>query len=158
MKIWFTCGSINAGGQMQGCGRRHRLHHSALECLARVKRLNPKIGWRVMRCTRELQPLDPDDVERQRTGRAAMSAALRAVKGRPGCCVDRVYEDHGFQFSRGCGDDTCMTLPEGMTCGACVHENRCVAIFGAKPENTTCGFFPRRFRKAPAPAGDGGAP
>jgi hypothetical protein len=56
-----------------------------------------------------------------------------------GCCVDRKY-------GCGCTDETCMNLPDGKTCGDCVHLRRCVAIFGHKPEDTYCDFFPRRFQ------------
>jgi hypothetical protein len=52
-----------------------------------------------------------------------------------GCCVDKA-----------CTPETCMNLPEGKTCGDCVHAHRCCAIFGHKPEDTTCDWFPRRFR------------
>lgn len=38
-----------------------------------------------------------------------------------------------------------MQLPDGKTCGDCAHVRRCVAIFGHKPEDTYCDFFPRRF-------------
>jgi hypothetical protein len=49
-------------------------------------------------------------------------------------------------------------LPEGATCAGCIHLRRCVAIFGAKPENTWCDFFPRRYSAAKAMAGEvGGA-
>lgn len=54
-----------------------------------------------------------------------------------GCCVDKA-----------CNASTCMTLPEGESCGACVHLRRCAAFFGAKPERTSCDFFPRRFVRA----------
>lgn len=53
-----------------------------------------------------------------------------------GCCVDKV-----------CTKDTCMELPEGESCGTCVHRNRCVAMFGSTDSQSYCGFFPRRFRK-----------
>jgi len=58
--------------------------------------------------------------------------------GEQGCCVDRKY-------GTGCTDETCMNLPNGATCGDCVHVRRCVAIFGRKPTDTSCDFFPRRF-------------
>jgi hypothetical protein len=38
-----------------------------------------------------------------------------------------------------------MTLPNGKTCGDCRHADRCIAMFGAEPSHTSCGFFPRRF-------------
>ncbi len=55
-----------------------------------------------------------------------------------GCCDDRKY-------GKGCNVDTCMQLPQGKTCVDCAHLSRCVAIFGHKPEDTYCDFFPRRF-------------
>lgn len=73
----------------------------------------------------------------------------------PGCCVDRLYAernpDHpGAAALRrlGCTPTTCMQLPEGQTCSDCVHVRRCTTLFGAKPDNTTCDFFPRRFAAA----------
>lgn len=53
-----------------------------------------------------------------------------------GCCSDK-----------SCTSDTCMDLPEGKTCGICVHASRCCMMFGHKPEDTYCDFFPRRFRE-----------
>ena len=40
----------------------------------------------------------------------------------------------------------CMALPEGCTCSICIHINRCASIFGVKPENTKCDFYPVRFK------------
>lgn len=40
----------------------------------------------------------------------------------------------------------CMELPEGMTCGQCVHVYRCSSIFGCNPESTVCDFYPIRFQ------------
>lgn len=62
-----------------------------------------------------------------------------------GCCVDKA-----------CTDRTCMALPQGKTCGDCVHERRCCLIFGHTPTDTYCGWFPRRFHEA-AIAKAGGA-
>lgn len=42
------------------------------------------------------------------------------------------------------GDD--MDLPEGKTCGDCVHCNRCTLMFGHKPEDESCDWSPSRFR------------
>lgn len=39
----------------------------------------------------------------------------------------------------------CMYLPDGKTCADCKHSERCTTIFGAKLENTSCGFEPIRF-------------
>lgn len=53
-----------------------------------------------------------------------------------------------------CNSETCMKLPGGKTCGDCVHIQRCEAFgFAGKGdvparEETSCDFFPRRFRLA----------
>lgn len=46
----------------------------------------------------------------------------------------------------------CMALPEHCTCAVCIHVNRCVSIFGVKPENTHCDFSPIRFELRADPA------
>lgn len=51
-----------------------------------------------------------------------------------GCCVDKA-----------CTELTCMELPEGKSCGDCVHERRCCLMFGHVPTDTYCDWFPRRF-------------
>ena len=61
---------------------------------------------------------------------------------RNGCCLDRQ-----------CTPDTCMNLPEGVTCGDCRNFRRCQGIFGCKAKNIACDWFPRRFAPAVAPAG-----
>lgn len=53
----------------------------------------------------------------------------------PGCCVDRACQPH-----------TCMALPAGKTCADCVHVERCVTMFGIKPESAICDFYPRRYQ------------
>ena len=70
-----------------------------------------------------------------------------------GCCVDRRHRERGLaagrperELARGCNEQTCMKLPEGASCGSCVSRETCVQLFGAKPENTSCEFFPRKFR------------
>jgi hypothetical protein len=54
---------------------------------------------------------------------------------------------HGCCADKNCDENTCMQLPEGKTCGDCVNEKRCVAMFGHSPSDTYCDFFPRRFRE-----------
>ncbi len=54
----------------------------------------------------------------------------------PGCCTDRA-----------CTPADCMRLPLGVTCGDCLHVAKCVAMFGKKPTDTTCDWFPRKFIK-----------
>ncbi len=39
-----------------------------------------------------------------------------------------------------------MRLPDGKTCADCVHCYRCCLLFGAKPENRECDFYPVRFQ------------
>lgn len=41
-----------------------------------------------------------------------------------------------------------MALPEGRTCGDCVHCKRCCAIFGHVPEDTRCDWSPSRYQEA----------
>ena len=57
-----------------------------------------------------------------------------------GCCADKKF---GGKLA--CNDDTCMQLPEGVTCDDCVSFKRCSAMFGAFPGRDYCDFFPRRF-------------
>ena len=39
----------------------------------------------------------------------------------------------------------CMYIPQGKHCSDCVNVEKCVTMFGAKRENTSCGFEPVRF-------------
>lgn len=52
---------------------------------------------------------------------------------------------HGCCSDKSCTPETCMELPAGTKCGDCVHAGRCHVLFGCKPENTVCDWFPRRF-------------
>jgi hypothetical protein len=38
-----------------------------------------------------------------------------------------------------------MNLPEGKTCGDCVHCRRCTMMFGHIPEDEACDWAPSRF-------------
>ena len=40
-----------------------------------------------------------------------------------------------------------MNLPEGKTCGDCVHIQRCNAIFGHMASDERCDWYPSRFRE-----------
>ncbi|MCK5614320.1 hypothetical protein KAR91_71300 [Candidatus Pacearchaeota archaeon] len=42
-----------------------------------------------------------------------------------------------------------MKLPEGKTCDDCVHFKRCYDLFGAKPINIYCDFYPVRYYAKP---------
>lgn len=39
-----------------------------------------------------------------------------------------------------------MWLPDGKTCGDCVHVGRCQAMFGHIPQDKVCDWDPSRFR------------
>ena len=58
-----------------------------------------------------------------------------------GCCADKPY-------GKGCTKGTCMQLPAGKTCGDCAHCGRCCALFGHKPSDDYCDWFPRCFLDA----------
>lgn len=60
-----------------------------------------------------------------------------------GCCVDKK-----------CDTESCMNLPDGKTCGDCMHARRCIAMFGHTATDTYCDFYPRRFREPVAPTTD----
>lgn len=62
-----------------------------------------------------------------------------------GCCADAA-----------CTGETCMTLPAGTTCGDCIHLYRCVTIFGRTAEDTSCEWFPRRYRPVVAVSKESG--
>ncbi|WP_254170981.1 hypothetical protein [Pseudomonas putida] len=44
-----------------------------------------------------------------------------------------------------------MNLPEGKTCGDCVHCRRCTTMFGHIPADESCDWSPSRFREAVPP-------
>jgi hypothetical protein len=56
-----------------------------------------------------------------------------------GCCVDKV-----------CNNDTCMRLPDGVTCGDCALLAECSWV-GVRTDWKVCDFYPRRFRKTEMP-------
>lgn len=45
-------------------------------------------------------------------------------------------------------DEDRMNLPEGKTCGDCVHTRRCTMMFGHIAEDEACDWTPSRFREA----------
>lgn len=47
--------------------------------------------------------------------------------------------------------DAEMRLPPGKTCGDCAHCKRCCAMFGRVPEDTSCDWWPSRFRAVKSP-------
>ena len=55
-----------------------------------------------------------------------------------------IYCEHGET-----GPHETVDLPPGKTCADCYYVKRCVALFGAKPENDFCDFLPVAFREAP---------
>lgn len=52
---------------------------------------------------------------------------------------------------RASNDADRMNLPEGMTCGDCVHCRRCTMMFGHIPADEVCDWSPSRFRQAASP-------
>jgi hypothetical protein len=51
-------------------------------------------------------------------------------------------------FPRSADNADQMNLPEGKTCGDCVHCKRCTAMFGHIPADQSCDWSPSRFREA----------
>lgn len=51
-------------------------------------------------------------------------------------------------FPRSVDNADQMSLPEGKTCGDCVHCKRCTAMFGHIPADESCDWSPSRFREA----------
>jgi len=43
-------------------------------------------------------------------------------------------------------EDKAMELPEGKTCGDCVHCRPCTLMFGHIPEDEVCYWYPSRFQ------------
>jgi hypothetical protein len=61
-----------------------------------------------------------------------------------------LHNKHGCCADKACNGRTCMELPAGKTCGHCAHVYRCCTIFGHKPADTYCDWFPRRFQEVVA--------
>lgn len=40
-----------------------------------------------------------------------------------------------------------MLLMDGVTCSECKHAQRCCTIFGQKETDTSCQFYPSKFRE-----------
>lgn len=70
-----------------------------------------------------------------RSGRCVQCGRPRDQHSEAGACPD------------GLSQYATMSLPEGITCGDCVHVPRCCCIFGQLPEDEICQFFPIRFRR-----------
>lgn len=43
-----------------------------------------------------------------------------------------------------------MLLDDGVTCKSCEHLNRCVSMFGSQETDTSCSFYPNRFKEIEA--------
>ncbi|WP_159969761.1 hypothetical protein [Pseudomonas sp. 9Ag] len=48
-------------------------------------------------------------------------------------------------YRRGKRPEDGMDLPDGKTCGDCVHCRRCTLMFGHIPADEVCDWFPSRF-------------
>jgi hypothetical protein len=46
--------------------------------------------------------------------------------------------------------DAEMKLPAGITCDDCIHARRCFGFVFSKSGNSSCDFWPSRFRARPA--------
>jgi hypothetical protein len=55
---------------------------------------------------------------------------------------------YGCCSSKRCTKDTCMKLPDGVTCGDCSNIKRCSYLCGHTEKDTYCDWFPRRFKEA----------
>lgn len=60
------------------------------------------------------------------------------------------------QARSACNEQTCMQLPDGLTCSQCVHIERCCKIYGQKADANHCQWFPRRFQERMATRPQGG--
>ncbi len=62
--------------------------------------------------------------------------------------MERVMSKQRDPLRRSASDEDQMNLPEGMTCGDCVHCRRCTSMFGHIPTDESCDWSPSRFREA----------
>lgn len=53
-------------------------------------------------------------------------------------------------------EDADMKLPEGKTCNDCASIKTCKAFIGIKGTETTCDWYPVRFRPALSPGSERG--
>ncbi|SSW66651.1 hypothetical protein AVE30378_02190 [Achromobacter veterisilvae] len=59
-------------------------------------------------------------------------------------------------YKRQARDEYDMNLPEGKTCGDCVHFRRCNGIYGLIAADEVCDWTPSRFRLSAAISSEGG--
>ena len=62
--------------------------------------------------------------------------------------MERVMPEQRAPYPRSADNADQMNLPEGKTCGDCVHCKRCTAMFGHIPTDESCDWSPSRFREA----------
>lgn len=62
--------------------------------------------------------------------------------------MERVMSKQRDPLRRSVSDEDQMNLPEGKTCGDCVHCRRCTLMFGHIPADEACDWSPSRFREA----------
>lgn len=58
------------------------------------------------------------------------------------------YREPMLRLLSGEPQDDGMNLPEGKTCGDCLHMKRCFAMFGHIPADEVCDWYPSRYRDA----------
>ncbi|MDT4828019.1 hypothetical protein FQZ97_613840 [compost metagenome] len=62
--------------------------------------------------------------------------------------MERGMSEQRDPLRRSVNDEDQMNLPEGKTCGDCVHCRRCTLMFGHIPADESCDWSPSRFREA----------
>ncbi len=62
------------------------------------------------------------------------------------CAWPKTTHDRGAQPLY-CREFASMNLPQGKTCGDCVHIPRCNAIYGHMASDERCDWYPSRFRE-----------
>ncbi|RMO77244.1 hypothetical protein ALQ35_100237 [Pseudomonas fluorescens] len=62
--------------------------------------------------------------------------------------MERVMPEQRAPYPRSADNADQMNLPEGKTCGDCVHCKRCTAMFSHIPADESCDWSPSRFREA----------
>ncbi len=61
-------------------------------------------------------------------------------------CGEQIDSEYGCRYAKEHGT---MDLPEGQTCGNCVHMPRCRWLIGAMESDQRCDWFPIVFSAKP---------
>ena len=66
----------------------------------------------------------------------------------PGKSADRVHKCHDYnKYPEEWIATYNMLLPDRVTCKQCAHCNRCCMLFGSEETDTSCQFYPSKFRE-----------